>query len=208
MGVTRLSSPVGLLRPSPACDASRTEHTSPGEFCPRPGGDREPHPGACCGRCGARFLAADPAAGETNRALPQIIPRTEPPLPTLLRRYRDAHRQYVELERELADLDRQIVAAGRPGARPRRRAPTPSPVSDEVRAVLRVLQEAESPLPPREVASRLGVPPKTASRRIARAVHLGYVERAGQARYRVADAVLAVEIGQFSRFDLLLPATA
>ena len=50
----------------------------------------------------------------------------------------------------------------------------PTPVSDELRAVLRVLQEAEAPLPPREGASRLGVPPKTAARRLARAVHLGY----------------------------------
>lgn len=116
-------------------------------------------------------------------------PAPSHPLPTLLRRYRDVHRHYVELERELADLDHQILATGRPGARARRRAAGPTPVSDELRAVLRVLQAAEAPLPPREVASRLGVPPKTASRRLARAVHLGYVECAGQARYRVADAV-------------------
>jgi len=117
-------------------------------------------------------------------------PRSPTPhLPALLRRYRDVHCHYVELERELADLDRQILATGRSGARPRRRVAAPSPVSDELRAVLRVLQAAESPLPPREVASRLDVTPKTASRRLARAVHLGYVERAGQARYRVADTV-------------------
>jgi len=127
---------------------------------------------------------------------PQIRRQEKPPmpclrsnLPVLLRRYKDVHRHYVELERELADLDRQILATGRPGARPRRRAAGPPPVSDELRAVLRVLQAAQAPLPPREVASRLGVPPKTASRRLARALHLGYVERAGQASYRVADAV-------------------
>jgi chromatin segregation and condensation protein Rec8/ScpA/Scc1 (kleisin family) len=116
-------------------------------------------------------------------------PTPSHPLPTLLRRYRDAHRQYVELERELADLDRQIVASDRSSTRPRRRRATPGAVSDEIRAVLRVLQAAEAPLPPREVASRLDITPKTASRRLARALHLGYVERAGQASYRVADAV-------------------
>jgi hypothetical protein len=120
---------------------------------------------------------------------PRSSPAASHPLPTLLRRYRDVHRRYVELERDLADLDRQILASGRPGARARRRAAEPTPVSDELRAVLRVLQAAEAPLPPREVASRLDITPKTASRRIARALHLGYVERAGQARYRVADAV-------------------
>ncbi len=119
---------------------------------------------------------------------PRSSPAPSHPLPTLLRRYRDAHRQYVELERVLADLDHQILAAGRPSAKPRRRA-EPIAANDELRAVLRVLQAAEAPLPPREVASRLGVPPKTASRHLSRAVRLGYVERAGQARYRVADAV-------------------
>jgi DNA-directed RNA polymerase specialized sigma24 family protein len=119
---------------------------------------------------------------------PRSSPAPSQPLPTLLRRYRDVHRQYVELERELGDLDRQIVAAGRP-PRPHRRRTESVEATDELRAVLRVLQEAESPLPPREIASRLGVPPKTVSRRLARALHLGYVERAGQASYRVADAV-------------------
>jgi chromatin segregation and condensation protein Rec8/ScpA/Scc1 (kleisin family) len=109
-------------------------------------------------------------------------------LPVLLRKYRDAHRQYVELERVLADLDHQIVAAGRPSAKPRRRA-EPIAANDELRAVLRVLQEAEAPLPPREIASRLSVETAIVSRRLARARRLGYVEQVGRARYRVASAV-------------------
>ena len=112
-----------------------------------------------------------------------------PSLPVLLRKYRDAHRQYVELERELADLDRQIVAAGRPGPKPRRRRAEPLAATDELRAILRVLREAEAPLPPREIASRLVVETVVVSRRLVRALRLGYVERAGKARYRVADAV-------------------
>jgi len=110
-------------------------------------------------------------------------------LPVLLRKYRDAHRQYVELERVLADLDRQIVAAGSPGTRPRRRRAEPIAAGDELHAVLRVLQAAEAPLPPREIASRLGVETVVVSRRLARARRLGYVEQTGRARYRVANAV-------------------
>ena len=110
-------------------------------------------------------------------------------LPVLLRKYRDAHRQYVELERVLADLDRQIVAAGSSGTRPRRHRAEPLAANDELRAVLRVLQEAEAPLPPREIAARLSVETMIVSRRLARARRLGYVEQVGRARYRVAAAV-------------------
>ena len=112
-----------------------------------------------------------------------------PSLPALLRRYRDAHRQYVELERQLADLDRQIVAAGRPNLKPRPRRTAPIAANDELRAILRVLQQAEAPLPPREIASRLGVETAVVSRRLMRARRLGYVEQAGKARYRAASAV-------------------
>lgn len=52
-----------------------------------------------------------------------------------------------------------------------------------------MLQTAEGPLPPREIASRLGVATVVVSRRLARAFRLGYVERVGKARYRVSDAV-------------------
>src|SRR6478672_9132908 len=117
------------------------------------------------------------------------MPPATTSLPVLLRKYRDAHRQYVELERALADLDRQIVASGSAGTRPRRHRAEPLAANDEVRAVLRVLQEAEAPLPPREIASRLSIETAIVSRRLARARRLGYVEQVGRARYRVASAV-------------------
>jgi hypothetical protein len=109
-------------------------------------------------------------------------------LPVLLRKYKETHRRYVELEHELADLNRQILATDRSSTR-RRRSPLPIEATDELRDVLRVLREAEAPLPPREIASRLGVETVVVSRRLARARRLGYVEPAGRARYRVADAV-------------------
>jgi DNA-binding MarR family transcriptional regulator len=109
-------------------------------------------------------------------------------LPSLLRKYKETHRCYVELEHELADLNRQILATDRSSTR-RRRSPLPIAATDEVREILRVLLEAEAPLPPREIASRLGIETVVVSRRLARARRLGYVEQTGRARYRVANAV-------------------
>ena len=182
-------SPAGLPGPRDARRAGRTECTPPGEFCPHPGGDREPRPGARCGRCGGRFPAANPEAGETHRAPPQNPPpHRATPSPLCSAGTGTPTASTSSWSACWPTSIAEIIAAGRPSAKPRRRA-EPIAANDELRAVLRVLQAAEAPLPPREVASRLGVPPKTASRHLSRAVHLGYVERAGQARYRVADAV-------------------
>ena len=111
----------------------------------------------------------------------RLEPRVEPP--ALLRKYKETHRRYVELE--LVDRNRQILATDRSSTR-RRRSPLPIATTDEV---LRVLREAETPLPPREIASRFGIETVVVSRRLARARRLGYVEPTGRARYRVADAV-------------------
>jgi hypothetical protein len=115
-------------------------------------------------------------------------------LPVLLRRFRERLRDLVELERELADLDKQIIAAGRP-TRTRRTSRTAVAHEDQyayLRPLLRVLLDAENPLPPREIAPRLGVTAQVASQRLAKALKLGYVERAGNARYRVTDSVRSV----------------
>jgi len=55
--------------------------------------------------------------------------------------------------------------------------------------MLRVMQAAGTPLPPREVAQRLGSAPKTVSRWLAAARRRGFVERVGGARYRVVEEV-------------------
>jgi hypothetical protein len=117
-----------------------------------------------------------------------------PSLPVLLRKFREKYRAFVELEHELADLDQQIVALGRP-AKKRRSSRTAVADGDHyayLRPLLRVLRDAEQPLPPREVAARLGIKPVVASRYLAKALALGYVERAGNARYRVTDSVRSV----------------
>ncbi len=116
-------------------------------------------------------------------------------LPVLFRKYKEALRHYIELEHELADLDRQIHAADRPTAPTavkRRRKPGPPQqggANEKMRSMLRVMREAKDPLPPREIASRLNITPNMVSRRLARAIRLGYVERTGTARYSVSSAV-------------------
>jgi MarR family len=119
-----------------------------------------------------------------------------PLLRKLLQSLKAKYRNLVELERELADLDRQIIAGGH---RPAKKKGTPRAVPashseryDYLRPMLRAMRDAGQPLPPREIAARLNVEPKIASRRLARALKLGYVERAGNARYRVTDSVRSV----------------
>lgn len=118
-------------------------------------------------------------------------------LPHLLRKYKEVYRRFVATEHELADLDRQIAtASGGSPTRQRRVASAPvepraqrGVVSDAIIAVLRVLRESKEPLPPREIAARLGIKAIVASQRITRGVKLGYIVRAGNARYRVAEEV-------------------
>ncbi len=60
-----------------------------------------------------------------------------------------------------------------------------------VREVVRVLREAATPLPRREVAVRLGIQPWAASYRLDKAVELRFVEKVG-GLYRVTDVVPAL----------------
>ncbi len=121
-------------------------------------------------------------------------------LPDLLRRQKDLYKRFLELEREIADLDRQIIAAGTPVAvthRATRRASRTVVADgdryDYLRPMLRALRDAAvQQLSPREVASLLGVEPEVALRWLANAVGLGYVEHVGDGLYRVTDSVRSV----------------
>jgi len=107
-------------------------------------------------------------------------------------------RSLVELERELVDLDRQIiVGVDRPAKTPkkkrsRRVAAAHGERFEYLLPMLRALRDAAEPLPPREIAALLGITPKITSQRLVRAMKLGYVERVGNARYRVTDSVRSV----------------
>jgi hypothetical protein len=122
-------------------------------------------------------------------------------LPTLLRRQKELFKQFLELEREIADLDQQIIAAGTsshaathaPPGRNSRPRKAKYGVSDSVREILRILQQAGEPLTPRELALRMGVEPKVASRYLAGALKLRLVERLPNFRYRVISAVPTLE---------------
>ena len=102
----------------------------------------------------------------------------------LLRRLRETIARAHDLE--LADLDRRIKELSR--ARP---------ISHETRLagrehthrLLRVMQQAGEPLPPRELARRLESDPRTVSRWLAAAKRQGYVERVEGARYQVRKEV-------------------
>ncbi len=102
----------------------------------------------------------------------------------VLRRLRDAVARASELE--LADLDRQIKAQER--ARPVSHA-TQLAGREHEREMLRVMQAAGTPLPPREIAQRLDTLPKTVSRWLASAKRHGFVERVDGARYQVRKEV-------------------
>lgn len=102
----------------------------------------------------------------------------------LLRRLRETIVRAHELE--LADLDRRIKELER--ARP------VSPAArlagrEHTHRLLKVMQQACEPLPPREIAQRLESDPRTVSRWLAAAKRQGYVERVAGARYQVRKEV-------------------
>ena len=117
-------------------------------------------------------------------------------LPTLLKRYEALTREIAAREAERVAVHDQILATGRhatgrtpktPG--PGRPARTTAQMVEVVRDTVRVLREAGTPLPRREVACRLGIQPWAATYRLDKAVELKLVERLGGGLYRVTDVV-------------------
>jgi len=102
----------------------------------------------------------------------------------LLRRLRAAIARACELE--LADLDRQIKAQER--AKPVTHT-SQLAGREHTSAMLKVMQQAKEPLPPREIAQRLEADSKAVSRWLAAAKHQGFVERVDGARYQVRKEV-------------------
>jgi hypothetical protein len=75
-------------------------------------------------------------------------------LQSLLDRFATLHRQHVEIEHEIAEVESAIFAlSGSP--RPRRQRPTPAEADELVKLMIMALQEAGEPLPPSEIAVRL-----------------------------------------------------
>lgn len=105
----------------------------------------------------------------------------------LLRRLRDAVERATEWE--MADLDRRIKEAER--AKPVSHTTQLSGRENE-KKMLRVMQQAKEPLPPREIARRLDSDPRTVSRWLAASKKRGYVERVDGAKYQVRKEVPAL----------------
>jgi hypothetical protein len=119
-------------------------------------------------------------------------------LPTLLKKYEALTLEIARLGTERVTVHDQILAAGRGTSErskktsgPGRPARTRAQTIEVVRDVVRVLREAGTPLPRREVAARLGIQPWAASYRLDRAVELRFVEKIG-GLYRVTDVVPAL----------------
>lgn len=114
-----------------------------------------------------------------------------PDVQSLLDRFATLQRQHVEIEHEIASVEDEILAlSGTP--RPRRARSTRAEVDEQVKLVLRALQEAGEPLPPSELASRLGIEPAQISHRLRQAITLGFVQKMGGGRYTVAAEVPAL----------------
>lgn len=119
-------------------------------------------------------------------------------LPTLLKKYEALTLEIARLGTERVTVHDQILAAGRGSASrakktsgPGRPARTRAQAVEVVRDTVRVLREAGTPLPRREIAARLGIQPWVATYRLDRAVELRFVEKVG-GLYRVTDVVPAL----------------
>jgi predicted Rossmann fold nucleotide-binding protein DprA/Smf involved in DNA uptake len=102
----------------------------------------------------------------------------------LLRKLLDQCERIYELER--ADLTRRIKEAER--ARPLSHT-TQLAGREHTERMLRVMQQAGGPLPPRDIARRLDSDARTVSRWLAAAKKRGYVERVEGAKYQVRKEV-------------------
>lgn len=114
-----------------------------------------------------------------------------PDLPSLLERFAVLHRQHVEIEHEIAAVESEIRALT--GAqRPRRQRATPAEIDEQILSLLKALQEAPEPLPPSEIAARLGADPVQVSHRLRQAIGMGFVQKVGNGRYVAVGEIPAL----------------
>lgn len=113
-------------------------------------------------------------------------------LPALMRKHKTLYRQYIELECEIAAVEKQMTEVGcTPRTTTKRKRSTKIELVETVRQTVRVLRDAGEPLPRREIATRLGISPLATSYRLKKAMELRFVERVGSGRYRTTNVVPA-----------------
>lgn len=113
-------------------------------------------------------------------------------LPTLLKKLEALHRQHVELEHEIGEVERQIVSIGN-APKPRAKRSTRSELLEVVKSTVQILREAGEALPGSEIASRLGITSSAVAYRLKLAIESKFVEKVGRGRYQTTSVVPAFE---------------
>jgi hypothetical protein len=108
-----------------------------------------------------------------------------------MRKHKNLYRQYLELEREITGVERQIKDVGNSSRKAPRKRATKRELVETVRQAVKVLRDAGEPLPRREIATRLGITPLATSYRLKKAIALRFVERVSSGRYQATNVVPA-----------------
>lgn len=112
-----------------------------------------------------------------------------PELHRLLDRFAALHRQHVEIEQQIADAKRDIIAASKAQPKSRaKRAPTPDTI-ETIRPLLKTLREAAQPLRRGQLATRLSIAPWAVAYRLKMAIAAKFVVKMPGGRYRVVAEV-------------------
>ena len=113
-------------------------------------------------------------------------------LAALLDKLESLHRQRFDIEQQIADAKRNIIAASKAQPKPRaKRAPTPDTI-ETIRPLLKTLREAGQPLRRGQLATRLSIAPWAVAYRLKMAMAAKFVVKMPGGRYRVVAEVPAL----------------
>lgn len=113
-------------------------------------------------------------------------------LAALLDKLESLHRQRFDIEQQIADAKRDIIAASKSQPKSRaKRAPTPDTI-ETIRPLLKTLREAGQPLKRGQLATRLSIAPWAVAYRLKMAIAAKFVVKMPGGRYRVVAEVPAL----------------
>ena len=113
-------------------------------------------------------------------------------LAALLDKLESLHRQRFDIEQQIADAKRNIIAASKAQPKSRaKRAPTPDTI-ETIRPLLKMLREAGQPLRRGQLATRLSIAPWAVAYRLKMAMAAKFVVKMPGGRYRVVAEVPAL----------------